>query len=431
VILQDITVRKKVEQALQRQNNRLATMNAINHAILNAQSSEEIAQATLINIQDLVPYQQAHVLINLPESKELLVLAAADDGNSHFLKSGNKLADAAFANRENRELNKFFVAEKLGQISNPNPLERLLLKQNIQTYVNAPLLAEENFIGVFQLATLESTTFQPSQIEILREIAETLTVAIHQSQLNQKLKRTNEELRGLLRAKHEMLENVSHELRSPLALIKGYTELLKEGLLGPLTDKQLDALHILDSKGDQLFFLVSRLFTLQTVNKHTLQKVPLNPSALLNETVQSWQVLMNNNNVQLKLDTPSELPVLMADSNLLNQVLTNLLDNALKYSPVGSTITIHALEKDHKLIISIEDQGPGIPTDKIDQIFERFYQVEKGTTKAKPGAGIGLALCTAIVDAHEGRLWAESDGDGQGSTFIVSLPLAGCRKNNF
>ncbi|MCB9418331.1 MAG: GAF domain-containing protein [Ardenticatenaceae bacterium] len=423
VILKDISVRKRAEQALYRQNGRLVALNAINKAILAADSPEEIAQATLKRIQPLVPYQQAHLLIKTPETDQLLVLASIANNNTETdLENGQKIPETAVTQCEERPLGKFFVVQSLKSLDNRAVIEEQWAEQDLDSYMNVPLKAGEYNIGVLQLAANNPAVFEPEQIEIIREIAETLTIAIQQSQLHQKLGRTNDELQRILRTKHEIMQDVSHDLRSPLALIKGYAELLKEGFLGTLNDEQANALNVIDKKGEQLLTLVNRLFKLQTVGKDTLDKTEFNLNQHLHETIQSWQILTTNKNIRLQLQIPDKLPIITADASLLDQVFTNLLDNALKFSPVGSKIMVNAWSEGTELIVSITDQGLGIEPEKAAQIFERFYQV-KSSGQAKAGAGIGLALCKAIVDAHDGRIWAKSAGKDQGTTFFIALPL--------
>lgn len=277
-------------------------------------------------------------------------------------------------------------------------------------------------MGALQLVVRDTAVFQPEQIEVIREVAETLTIAIQQSQLHQKLSRTNDELQRILRAKHEIMQDVSHDLRSPLALIKGYAEMLKDGFMGPLTEEQSSALTVIDKKGEQLLTLVNQLFKLQTVGKDALNRAPLNLNRQIAEVVQSWQILMSNKNISLRTHIETDLPIIMADANLLDQVFTNLLDNALKFSPEDSKITISARAAGHDLIVSIADQGQGIAPEIITRVFDRFYQV-KNSQQAQSGAGIGLALCKSIVEAHDGRIWAKSKGEGQGTTFFIALPI--------
>jgi signal transduction histidine kinase len=421
VILKDISVRKRAEQALHRQIGRLITLNAINKAILAADSPEEIAQATLRRILPLVPYQQAHLLVKSPEIDQLLVLAAMSHEQETCLKTGQKIPETAITQSKERPFDKFYIVQSLSNLTERADIEEQWLALELDSYMNVPLKTGDYSIGSLQLATNDPAVFEPEQIEVIREIAETLTIAIQQSQLHQKLGRTNDELQRILRTKHEIMQDVSHDLRSPLALIKGYAEMLKDGFLGPLTDKQSNALTIIDKKGEQLLTLVNRLFQLQTVGKDTLDKTPFNLPHHLHETVQSRQILTANKNIRLQLQTAVELPVIMADANLLEQVFTNLLDNALKFSPEGSKITIDVWSEGAELIVAITDQGTGIAPEKVTQIFERFYQV-KSSGQAKAGAGIGLALCKAIVDAHDGRIWVQSAGQNQGATFFIALP---------
>lgn len=423
IILRDITKRKKMEQALHQQNGRLAAINTINQTILKAQSPQEIAQTTLTHLQSLIPFQQAHILLHLPQTHKLLVLATAGDDANHCLQPGEKRPFADFTGNDVHHLSHFFMAEMVHTFPHPTPMEQQWQRQNIGAYANFPLVMGRRLIGALQLATNDPPAFKPEHIIIVRQVAETLTIAINQSQLYQKLEQGNQELQALLRDKHEMMQNVSHDLRSPLALIKGYTELLQDGLFGDLTAEQQEALTILDTNGDQLFFLINRLFNLQTIDKHSLDKKRIAPQDFLVQVAQSWHVLTTNKSVHLHLALPPELPTIPADANMLNQVMSNLLDNALKFSPAGSAITLSAQAQGNDMIIVVQDEGQGIPQEQLKKIFDRFYQVDKDSPQAKAGAGIGLALCKAIVEAHDGRLWAESAGTGQGSAFYVSLPI--------
>ncbi len=423
IILHDISQRKEMEEALHRQNGRLTALNAINQTILSASSPEEVAQATLTHLQSLITFQQAHIMLNLPQTHELCVLATANEGTSNFIQSGQKLSHTEFAGQDHYALNHFFLIEQISELTNPTSIERHWQRQNIQSYANFPLVMGANLIGVLQLATNDPPTFKPEHIIIAMEVSETLTIAINQSQLYQKLEQGNKNLQELLRAKHEMIQNVSHDLRSPLALIKGYTELLQEGILGDLSTEQRDALTILETTGDQMFFLINRLLKLQTIDKHALNKETINPADFLEKVAKSWQVLTTNKSIRLHVDVQPNLPTLMGDLDMLNQVIFNLLDNALKFSSQGSTITISAQSQNEAIIFAVIDEGKGIPPDQIEFIFDRFYQVGKGSAQSRKGAGIGLALCKKITEVHDGRIWAESKGDGQGSSFFFSLPI--------
>ena len=242
-------------------------------------------------------------------------------------------------------------------------------------------------------------------------------------ELNRALSETNARLQEALQAKEEMIQNVSHELRTPLTLILGHVDLLSAGYLGPLAPEQQHSVAVMEKQGRRLLFLVNRLLLLQTLSAHTVKKRPFDVASWLTQIVSSWEQRAVEEGIEIRLDLPLDLPHVAADPDLLEQVITNLLDNAFKFSPSGGRVTLTACRDGSHLHIRVQDQGVGIPPEKLERVFERFYQVDGSSTRRFGGMGIGLALCRAIVEAHGGQIWAESAGPGQGSTFTVSLPL--------
>jgi signal transduction histidine kinase len=242
------------------------------------------------------------------------------------------------------------------------------------------------------------------------------------SGLNQRIEEANASLQRALRAKEEMVQNVSHELRTPLSIIAGYANLLSEEAFGTLNPEQASALNIVIGRLDQLEFLVTRLMTLQSLDKNVLQREPIAPNPFLCSLLGSWRLRADSEGIQLHLEDDPELPEILADQDLLTLAVGTLLDNAIKFSPGGGNITIRSRAENEELYISVSDQGIGIPADKLDKIFERFVQADGSTTRSFGGMGIGLALCHDIIEAHGGRIWAKSDGKGKGSTFTMVLP---------
>lgn len=239
------------------------------------------------------------------------------------------------------------------------------------------------------------------------------------------LHQTNEALELALVAKQEILQNVSHELRTPLTLILGYTSLLADDELGPLTDEQREAVQVIMSQSQQLHFMVDRLLLLQSLDEKKAHTTACHLPTLLQGFLISWHAHAKQKGVHLVLDVENkETPSVPVDSDLLEQVINNLLNNAIKFSPVDSTVRVRMWTTLDEAHIAIIDQGIGIAPKNQNDIFERFYQVDGGSTRKVGGVGIGLALCHKIVQVHAGRLWVESLGEGKGSTFHVSLPLA-------
>ena len=164
---------------------------------------------------------------------------------------------------------------------------------------------------------------------------------------------------------------------------------------------------------------------LQTFNPDKLHLEPLDLATWLPTTAKAWQLVAAERGLKLCIQAPAAPFLILAGPSHLELVIGNLLDNAIKFSPEGGQIWVRAWPQDGKMMIAVADQGIGIPGDKLQHIFDRFYQVDGSTTRRFGGIGIGLALCQAIVAAHGGTIEASSPGPDQGATFTVCLPIAG------
>jgi PAS domain S-box-containing protein len=232
----------------------------------------------------------------------------------------------------------------------------------------------------------------------------------------------NETFRQMDVAKNELLANVSHELRTPLASIKGFIETLIEPDVKWSNKKQLEFLNEADREADHLMLLIRDLLDMSRLDsgKLFLNKRDCHIEDLLESTQPRMNMLTAHH--YLKLNISSGIPVLNLDPDRIAQVITNLVENAVKFSPEGTQISLEAKTDNNSLIISIEDQGEGIAPEAIDKLFNRFYQVEKATLGKTRGTGLGLAICKGIITAHEGQIWVKSQS-GLGSTFSFSIPL--------
>ncbi len=290
-----------------------------------------------------------------------------------------------------------------------------------------PLTYEGRLVAVIGCYYDAPRTWSEAEQEVMEAFARQAAIALENARLYASLQEANRELQEALQAKDEMIQNVSHELRTPLSLIKGYVELLEAGALGALNEQQAEAVNVMRRQGERLHYMVNRLLTLQRLSfgrldAEQLAKEPVDVAEKLRNTVQAWRARAEAAGIRLHLDISSPLPLLTADPDLLDELLNNLLDNAIKFSPRGGEIHIRAWAEDGEICIAVSDQGVGIPPDKLERIFDRFYQVEGGASRRFAGMGIGLALCRAVAEAHGGRIWAESRGQGKGSTFFVRLP---------
>ncbi len=222
--------------------------------------------------------------------------------------------------------------------------------------------------------------------------------------------------------KSQLLATVSHELRTPLASIKGFaTTLLREDVEWDEASRR-EFLTIIDQESDRLAELIGNLLDMSRIEAGTLRVEPelVDLRPIIQETATAFQQMAP---LPIVLHLPPTLPTVLADPRRIRQVLRNLIENAIKYSPDGGTITISVTTTADHLQVSVSDQGIGIEPDKLTNIFDRFYQVDTSPTRRVGGVGLGLSICRAIVEAHHGQIWAESQ-PGIGSTFHFTLPLA-------
>lgn len=227
-------------------------------------------------------------------------------------------------------------------------------------------------------------------------------------------------LRQLEIIRRDFFSNISHELRTPITSIKALSETLQETALeDPVAAREF--LQRLDTEVDALAQVISEMLELSRIDSG---QVPLNfqstsPSELLNSAVERLRLQAERKGIQLRVECPDTIPTALTDPPRMQQVFVNLLHNAIKFTPAGGTITLAAYEQDGNILFSVKDTGVGISKDDLPRIFERFYKVDRSRTGT--GTGLGLAIARHMVEAHGGRIWAESV-EGQGSTFYISLP---------
>jgi signal transduction histidine kinase len=222
--------------------------------------------------------------------------------------------------------------------------------------------------------------------------------------------------------KDQLLSTVSHELRTPLAAIKGFTTtLLREDVRWD-DATQRDFLKIIEEETDRLGELIDNLLDMSKIEAGVL-RVDKEPIQLRNVVRESIDRARRRSEAHwFVVDLPSELPRVWADGRRIRQVLNNLLENAIKYSPGGGQITVTGeVEGDHTTI-SVADSGQGIPPEFLDKIFQRFFQLDAANTRKTGGSGLGLSISKGIVEANGGKIWAESS-PGKGSVFRFTLPL--------
>ena len=229
------------------------------------------------------------------------------------------------------------------------------------------------------------------------------------------------EVRNLQTMRRELVGNISHELRTPIAGIKAMVETLRDGAID---DKEAakDFLTRIDGEIDHLSQMVSELTELSRIEtgRAELRLSPVNLNVLVKEVVTQLNMLAQRQQVTITTDLSADLPIIKADHDRIRQTLTNLGHNAIKFNHPGGTVTVSTRADAESVAVSVTDTGIGISKEDLPHVFERFYKVDKA--RPRGGSGLGLAIAKHVVQAHGGRIWAQSE-EGKGSTFSFSLPI--------
>ena len=225
--------------------------------------------------------------------------------------------------------------------------------------------------------------------------------------------------------KRDFVANVSHELRTPLASIKGYSETLLDG---GMDDRKTLAefLRVIDRHATRMSRLIDDLLVLSRLESHqmTIVAAPIDLGELVFSTVKGFDKQARDKGITLSALVPEDLPKALGDRDRLEQVMVNLLDNAIKYTPSGGSVSVSACQESAAVRVDVGDTGIGIPAEDISRIFERFYRVDKARSRELGGTGLGLAIVKHIIQGHNGRLHVESR-PGKGSVFSFSIKACG------
>jgi signal transduction histidine kinase len=238
------------------------------------------------------------------------------------------------------------------------------------------------------------------------------------------LSKANKELESLDRMKNELLSNVSHELRTPLTSIKGYSDLLMEGNLGEMNYQQLKVINTIIRNTERLRRLIDSLLYVSMaeaeVIKYDFSKI--DTLEIIDNAVTDMAMPITEKNIDVFRHVQEDLPQIEGDAKKLTDMLTNVLDNAVKFTPSRGKISIFAKKDGKKIHISIQDSGIGIPADLLPHLFQKFYQIDSSIRRKYGGTGLGLFICKKIVDAHKGNVWIESE-ESKGTTVHILLPI--------
>jgi len=291
-----------------------------------------------------------------------------------------------------------------------------------------PLESRGRVIGCLNFRSRQPDSFSEKDLQAAQAIADHLVVVVEHTILHQKAEENAEDLRRLNvqceqanRHKTEFLASLSHELRTPLNAVLGGSELLADGVLGDLNEKQAEYIRDINESGGHLLSLINDVLDLSKVEAGRLELQPDHFSlrSLMESSATIVRERASRKSIDFRVEPPEDEVVVEADQRKLKQIVYNLLSNAVKFTPEDGSVTFTGRRNDDEIVLSVEDTGPGIPEDYCERVFDEFVQVP-GT---QGGTGLGLSICRRFVELHGGRLWLETEV-GRGSAFHVALPVS-------
>lgn len=290
-----------------------------------------------------------------------------------------------------------------------------------RSLIGVPMRYKDQLIGVLEAVNKKAGRWTEDDRRNMLVLASQAAIAVKNAQMIDQLQRAYNELDELDKMKDDFIAIASHELRTPLSVILGYATFLKEDAKD---DVSAHASAVLNS-ALRMRNLIEDMTNLRylKMGEADLKKEHIPLAAVLQSCQKDVQSMADAKGHSLTVDKPDISVVVTVDRIKFGMAITNLLYNAIKFTPSGGRIRLSTMNKPNAVWIVVRDNGVGIPQDQLTRIFEDFYQVEDHMTRRHGGLGLGLSIAKALVEAHGGRIWAESDGPGQGSTFYINLPL--------
>ncbi|HEY8477386.1 MAG TPA: GAF domain-containing protein, partial [Chloroflexota bacterium] len=392
----------------------LAALQEITEVGLAGLQLEPLLQELLQRSRRLTGADVAIIYLFQEEAGELVVRKAVGVSSAEMadlrVRAGQGLAGQVFARNE-----PLVVPDIQAQ---PHLQSPYMAAHGIRSALGVPLRARGRLIGVGELAFKRPREFDAEDVRLLEVMAERAALAIENARLYQETLTRARELAEARRRLELFMGVVAHDLRAPLTAIRGYAQLLRRP--GALADRQRDqALRGIDEQVGQMLRLIEDLLNVSRVlaGRLPLALRPTDLVALTRKVVEAQQVTTTRH--RIILEAPDRIEG-QWDPERLTQLLTNLINNAIKYSPEGGNIWVRLRATDDSVELDVVDQGIGMAPETLEVIFRPFVRIER--TRTLRGAGLGLFIAKQIVEAHGGRIWASSPGPGKGSTFSVVLP---------
>ncbi|MFZ5879263.1 MAG: ATP-binding protein [Chloroflexota bacterium] len=417
--------RLRLSEEIEQRAAELATVATVSTTASTVLDPDELLQQVVDLTKERFHLYHAHIYLVEDSWQTLLLAAGAGEIGRQMVSAGHAIslsAEKSLVARAARERSALLVNDVRAE---PDFLPHPLLPET-RAELAVPMLSGEGVIGVFDVQSEVVGRFTEEDAGIYSTLAIQVAISLQNARLYMEQAATLTQLRELDRLKTSFLANMSHELRTPLNSILGFSDVILEGLDGPLTENMDNDLRLIQKNGRHLLHLINDVLDMAKIEsgRMNLNLEKFRVQEILEEAAGITSALASEKNLPLFIEPDSDAGVeILADRTRIRQVMINLVNNAIKFTETGN-VSLCAEQKEGLVLIAVRDTGIGIPSDKLETVFQEFTQVDSSTTRKAGGTGLGLPISRRLVEIHGGRLWAESSGvDGEGCVFYVELPL--------
>lgn len=412
---------------LLRRNQALTILNEISQALASTLHVEQQCALLYEHISRILAADVFYVAFYDPQQDTLQSAFLMDQGRWYegFPTSVESSVLARQVVREQRPLRLLRTSQELEEALQTVPIGDV--KRPSASILMAPMLTSERFMGMLSVQSYRFEAYTEADLKLLNTIASQAALAFYNAQLWETAEKRRQEVEALDRLKSEFLANLSHEFRTPLTPILTAGSTLRDKA-ERLTEEEIrESGAIIVESAQRLKQLLEDLLQLATLD---IGKLSLNPTEtdlnqLVRDTLMDLQSRFEEKGHTFSICS-QPLPPVSVDRQRIRQVLRNLAENAIKYTPPGGRIEVHTYHNPHadEVCVTVKDNGIGLTPEAQAIVFDRFRQVDGSFTRETGGVGLGLDLARGLVKLHGGRIWVESPGPGQGSTFGFALPLS-------
>ncbi len=411
----------RLVDSMRKRNDELKRVYEIQRRMTQSIDLEETMQSIVESAPHITKLPYCVIFLMDPSNERIISVKATEAVATKFGKLTFNMRDLIASRIAMKERRPLFI-ENAPHFK--NIAKHVVELLDMKSVIVLPLIARDRILGIMWLYSSEEIVhFDSDDVRSAVALSDQAAIIIDNARLFKELEDSYEKLKDLDNMKMEFFTLISHELRNPLAVIKGFAELLYDGVLGPVNDGQKERLIKIKESVDKLTDMVSKMSDISTLETrhYPIDRMPTSLNELVNDVANSVDFIAKSKHVDVHVDVPMGLPLVPLDRAKIEQVLLNLINNAIKYTPSGGQIFVDAVDRDRDVIVSIKDTGIGIPKRDLDKIFTGFYHAGYKLSYEYKGPGLGLAISKKIIEGHGGHIWAESE-DGKGSIFYFTLP---------